>query len=522
MKRGTHMTSKYIAPLQVKTTPTNFSAYQVAIFNWVKNAQRGECAFAEAVAGSGKTTTLTEAVKYIPKGMSILFLAFGKDIVTELKARLGESFPASTLNSLGHRIIMANVKGRLNLFGGKYSVMVKKALSEGFAFEGNDLHTAHKFMTELISLSMSSCADGSDESLEAVMEHYAIDVPKAISQTDAFNLVRSCLDQGLAMAKQGQISYDDQIWVPVKMGWKPQQSDWLLIDEAQDLSKAKLELAMSAVKPGGNILFAGDRNQSIFGFAGADAFAVENIISRTNAVRLPLSINYRCALKIVEHAQQLVPELEACDTAPEGELSFDVPESRLLAEATSKDMILCRVTNPLIGMAIKFIRNGKPAKVLGRNVGNSLIDTAKNALQGRPWDELDEALTEFEQVEGLALMKRRNPEAALQLLGDKVAGVRACNDGWRNANGSRITSLEEFIKVAKELDAEGATGNFITLSSIHRMKGKEAGIVWNIAPEKNFLTWNNQRDWEILQERNLAYVLRTRAKLALRYVRTEK
>jgi hypothetical protein len=37
-----------------------------------------------------------------------------------------------------------------------------------------------------------------------------------------------------------------------------------------------------------------------------------------NAVKMPLSINYRCSKAVVRNAQIMVPEIEAWDQAPEG------------------------------------------------------------------------------------------------------------------------------------------------------------------------------------------------------------
>jgi superfamily I DNA/RNA helicase len=67
-----------------------------------------------------------------------------------------------------------------------------------------------------------------------------------------------------------------------------------MIDEAQDLNRAQLELVLRAVAPGGRTLAVGDAGQAIYQWSGADARSMANITARTGACQLPLSICYRC------------------------------------------------------------------------------------------------------------------------------------------------------------------------------------------------------------------------------------
>jgi hypothetical protein len=64
-------------------TTKNWSKYQTAIFSFIENLSAGN-AVVEAVAGSGKSTTIVEGMNRIPKGKSAIFLAFNKAIAEEL------------------------------------------------------------------------------------------------------------------------------------------------------------------------------------------------------------------------------------------------------------------------------------------------------------------------------------------------------------------------------------------------------------------------------------------------------
>jgi DNA helicase II / ATP-dependent DNA helicase PcrA len=78
------------------------------------------------------------------------------------------------------------------------------------------------------------------------------------------------------------------------------------------------------VAEGGRCISVGDENQACYGFTGADADAMDLVAQDWNAVRMPLSINYRCSKAVVRHAQTMVPEIEARDQAPEGSIKTAV------------------------------------------------------------------------------------------------------------------------------------------------------------------------------------------------------
>ena len=54
------------------------SVYQQKIYDFITNGSGN--AVVSAVAGSGKTTTLINAIKLIPKDKNLIFLAFNKSI----------------------------------------------------------------------------------------------------------------------------------------------------------------------------------------------------------------------------------------------------------------------------------------------------------------------------------------------------------------------------------------------------------------------------------------------------------
>ena len=60
--------------------------------------------------------------------------------------------------------------------------------------------------------------------------------------------------------------------------------------------------------------------------------------------------------------------------------------------------------------------------------------------------------------------------------------------------------------------------NAITLSTVHKSKGLESNRVLILLGDKLPLTWQNQKEWQLEQEKNLRYVAITRARKELVFV----
>ena len=74
-------------------------------------------------------------------------------------------------------------------------------------------------------------------------------------------------------------------------------------------------------------------------------------------------------------------------------------------------------------------------------------------------------------------------------------------------------SIKDIEKYIDELFSDEHSP--ITLSTVHRSKGLEADRIFIIKPEDLPLTWRNQLDWQLEQERNLLYVALTRSRSEL-------
>ncbi len=81
--------------------------------------------------------------------------------------------------------------------------------------------------------------------------------------------------------------------------------DFIFQDECQDTNKITMELLSRILKPNGRVIGVGDVAQAIYGFRGADSYAMQNFRDRFNCSEIPLTTCYRCAKSILEDVRQL-------------------------------------------------------------------------------------------------------------------------------------------------------------------------------------------------------------------------
>lgn len=471
------------------------SPMQAAIFEWIEKG-KGHGVI-EAVAGSGKTTTILQALSRC-KG-KVLFCAFGNAIAKELGRRAPEHVTVSTLHSLGRRAVVKATKALIDEKGKKLEEIIKRLDQRGGDREWLGL------VKKAVSLAKATLTDASDfHALSEMLERYGIEV-----EVDEVPGLVALIPQVLDECKKqvNLIDFDDMIWLPVVTGLKPETFDWVFIDEAQDLNRSQIELALRACKKGGRIVAVGDRHQSIYGFRGADTEAIPNIISRLKAKVMPLSITYRCPASHVKLAQMLVPAIQASPSAKEGEIRESTLE-KAMQEMADKDMVLCRVNAPLATIAFGLIRAGKKAVIMGRDIATGLAALMKKcSKEGPDVRVMLLRLSEYEQAEVGKLLDAEK-EAQAEALRDKCETIRVICEG--------CSLLEEALAKLDILFSDTAAG--VVCSSVHKAKGLEAERVFIHRPEL-MPHPSAKRVWETEQEHNIRYVALTRSKHTMVFIR---
>ena len=502
-----------------------WSRYQNDIFAAVANTSDNLAI--NAVAGSGKTTTIVHAASLLSG--DVAFLAFNKHIVGELERRLPKHVRAMTIHSLGYKALAAG-RRRLNMSEYKHADIVDAQLAGNIASRSPAFKGAVTRLVDLARLTLTPLAD--ENGMGELISHHGISaqIAEAVEElndadpaggwrygdvyTRAIAMVRRVVMDGIQEFRSaGKIDFTDMLYLPVYLRIAPQRFDTVLVDEAQDLSAAQLALVIQA---GRRIIAVGDPAQAIQGFAGADNRSFANLVERTGAVELPLSVCYRCPTSHLMLAQCIVPHIEAREDAPAGRI-LRIKKEEFAVLPHSGDLIICRRNAPLVGAALRLIGAGIQARIRGRNVGDSLaklavsIDKLKMA-QDEAWRVgFAMRLERYADNRRAELSAKPHSETAIQTLDDSIACLQAFLDGQPN-----IQSLADIKSGLTALFADA--GASVWLSSIHRAKGLEADRVFVLEPDKMSLSRPGMRAWQAEQETNLRYVGLTRSKSDLYFV----
>jgi DNA helicase-2/ATP-dependent DNA helicase PcrA len=485
------------------------SKYQKAVYTYITKCKGN--AVVDAVAGSGKSTTIVNALKIIPSNKNILFLAFNKSIVEELKKKIGNlsNVEISTLHSLGARACMKKCKSKIN--SGKYSQYITKRMEDntlqGEAYEKLSAVDKHNWRNNIYNLFDLARVNLVNDSQSVVELSYKHDIDIVDNEVD---VVLELMDWGKKNITE--IDFTDMIYFPNVMNIPLAKYDWVFIDECQDLNAAQRELFLKCIKPGGRFIAVGDERQAIYGFSGADADSFKKLRSLPNTVKLPLSICYRCDKDIITLARTIVPQIQSRDNADVGTINR---ESKI-EDVKDGDMILCRITAPLIRLCMKYISQGVKAYVKGRDIGANLcymIDkTGEETIEGA----LNAMRREMGKIIGKLIAQKlvSNEEEAKEHpryvnMNDKVESIEAISEG--------LIKSSDVIKKIKTIFSDN-NGNGICLSTIHKSKGLENDRVFIICEDKMPLRGCMNIPWMAEQEWNLIYVAYTRAKHYLGFI----
>lgn len=482
-----------------------FSPQQIAVFEWVKAGQGS--AFVEAVAGAGKTTTIVEACKHM-RG-SIAFAAYNKKIAAEIE----------------HKAIKEGLSGvRVGTFH-KFGYSAWRKVAPKAKLEPRDKadtilteiaapQELHEFVSKLISLAKNSAiglfGSPDDESLWwGIVEHHDLD--EALEDPKDAKLGVALAQRGLAISRRmahDLIDFDDMIFMPVVTSCRVWQNDWLLVDEAQDINPARRALARKMLRPTGRAIFVGDRHQAIYGFTGADADAVDQIGRDFQCKMIPLTTTYRCPKSVVAAARNYVQHIEAHPSAPEGSVASaadtDLPKFNL----GQTDAILCRLTAPLVKAAFTLIKAGIGCHVEGRDIGAGLLKLAHRWKRVKSIDALRARLEDYADRE-VEKLNAKGQETKAEAIRDRVDTLLALMDG--------CDSLAQLAAKIESLfsNAEDGHRNTLTLSTVHKSKGREWDRVFVLGFEKYMPSRWARQQWQVEQENNLIYVAFTRAKKEL-------
>ncbi len=496
------------------------SPNQSKIFAWTRDAAGS--AIIEAVAGSGKTTTL---IQMLPLTTGhVAFMAFNRKIVDEITAKVTDMD-----SSVRDRVTVTTTHaGGWKAYRTAYKRVKLDAKKSGIMFDrlrgANPLH--FEFAIKAVSLAKQGgigifCKIDDRAAWQAMVDHFDLEnilpgdgsVPTEHAIDTAIALLRISNENADSIA-----DFDDMIYITVLRGLRIDQHDWVFIDEAQDTNATRLALAKMMLAPGGRLVAVGDPAQAIYGFAGADSESLARIQREFNAITLPLTVSYRCPTSVVTEAQQWVSHIIAHESAPTGTVATieaDTFWKDYAAGLNVDDFILCRNNAPLVSAAYRLLSMNVACIIEGRDIGQGLIKLATKWKKVRTIGKLRDRLENYRDTETAKALARGN-ESRAESIADQVGCLIVIMGTL--PDDENVAVLRDRINSMFGDCEPGQRPRCVTLSSIHKSKGRERKrVFWYGRNTYNPSPYARQA-WQIEQERNLCYVAATRAMDTLIYI----
>lgn len=460
----------------------------------------------EAKAGTGKTTTIVWMASMYKYPHHLGYLAFNKSIATEVMPKMPEGSTVKTGHAFGYKSLNDKF-GRLQLEEDKIKNIIKEICpwldpdnededeDEGFGGKYGQLVNAANIVN-MLRLNLLEPDD--NYGIGRVCKKYGLDldeqfvpkIPKVFEESKKL-IEKSCID------------FIDMLWGPIVFDLRLAKIPILFVDEAQDLSPLMQEYCFRLM--GERIITVGDKNQSIYGFAGADVNSIPNLIKKFEPVELPLNTCYRCGKKIIAEAQKIVPEIQAHESNIEGEVVVQDRKTPFdFNELPDGSMALCRRNAGLVKPCFDLIKRGRRAVIKGKDIGESLAKMSKTFKADTIPDYVKEVEKHRDKRMSI-LLKRKNTMSQREQLNDLCDVLCAFAE--------QADSPSQIPDKIKSIFSDEKSG--VTFSSMHKAKGLESDVVALIDADNLRIHNDKMTSDQLQQEANLEYVAKTRPKQKL-------
>lgn len=478
---------------------TNWTDEQSAIFDFAKNSEAN--LLIEALAGAAKTSTLVELARYL-RG-STLCLAFNKKIADEMRERMPKGVECMTLNSLGHRVFGQYLGKRLFLFDGKLHKLLVEEIETGLSDEREHLYETLADIKRVLQgaknhghvpNSTAAALGGKCSPLLTDDEFFDM-LPEELSpaQIDIIlRVLRRSFDEALA----GRIDYADQLLMPTVLRCTFPIYQNVLGDEVQDWSELNHVMVAKVAKR--RFIGVGDSLQAIYAFRGAHQAGMPLLRQRFNTETLYLSTSFRCPEAVCNHVRHHATRIQSWPGNPNNPGKVTWSNTWHMNEIPDGSAVLCRNNAPLFRMALRMLKHGRRPNLWGRDVGASLLKILEGL--GAPNMQRPDVIVALRKYEAAKASKMKK-ESAKQALSERIDCLRVFVEEAESLGGAIVLARDVFNSTGK-----------LDLATGHKAKGAE----W----ERVFILDPHLLD-DKGQDLNLAYVLATRAKSQLTYIKTE-
>ncbi|MBT9394363.1 AAA family ATPase [Hymenobacter sp. NST-14] len=466
-----------------------------------------------AVAGSGKTTTVVEYARRQPAAARILYLAFNRTVKLEAQRKFAaagvSNVQVETAHSLAFGYVVKGSKYRLHKTGYRaYELVELLELPKGTGAERNQEYVLASHINKYVAYFCNMPARKVTD----------LDYLSTVADAKAREFVREHLPtittftrQMLAMMERAEIEITHDFYLKKFQLLEVQlPHHYILFDEGQDASGVMLDVFL---KQQATKILVGDAHQQIYGWR----FAV-NSLEKADFAALQLSTSFRFGNSIAALASRVLSwKTELGETQP-----LQVLGASRAPERSQTKAVIGRTNLALLLKAIEYLtahRNSLKALYFEGNInsytyadeGASLYDVL-SLYNGRTEGIRDPLIRRMKSLDELSEYAEQTEDAQLLMMIQIVEEY-----------GNQVISLIEELK--RRHVADGARDEAqLYFSTVHRCKGLEYDQV-QLTPD--FITQSKLNKYieqfefeeptatergKVMEEINLLYVALTRAR----------
>ena len=467
-----------------------------------------------AVAGSGKTTTIIEYAKARPKDSKILYLAFNKSVKLEAVKKFADrglkNVKVETAHSLAYKHIVFHNDYKVRPLGYKTHEIV-----ELLGLQGNGEKLAEFIVANHISKFIAYFCNSDKLKVQDLNYLDVVSDNKAKAfVTTFYDYIESQSRLLLSKMDKGEIEITHDFYLKKFQLSNPELNfDYILFDEGQDASPAMLDVFF---KQKATKVIVGDTHQQIYGWR----FAV-NSLEKADFKTYHLSTSFRFSQDIANLATEVLKwknhlsELEPFSITGKG-----------TTRAFKVKAVLARTNLGLLLKAIEYVTEKKKVKHIyfEGNInsytygdeGASLYDVL-SLYNRRHWLIKDKLIKEMKDLEELEDYIEKTEDVQLAMMVEIVREY-----------GNEIPGIIKVLKEKHVKNDEKEKAEMI-FSTVHRSKGMEydaVQIVNDFITEEKLEKLKNEVKEEeinlskINEEINLLYVAITRTKNSIHIPQT--
>lgn len=317
-----------------------------------------------ATAGSGKTYSCVQRLKELLKRgvdpSKIIFFSFTRAATEELQKRIGNNqieittihaYCLSVLSKVGKFKKIATFYEFIEWFREKYKPGPgADSETRDFFYETvGTLYEEMDFLSSAIAAFKLQSADG----IKSL-------VPAYINEYNKFLRDKRARDFSDMLIEVRDLFREDK-WLKMFRS----KYDYIFVDEYQDTSTIQLQILLSLNAK--YYYLIGDRNQSIYGYSGANCYKLEQMVKeRRETVEMSLSVNFRSDKKIVANSNQYSSLKAIANSQEEGfvdnKLMLTIDELVEVLQFPEQVAVLVRTNDVIKRLEVIMLKRKIPLK----------------------------------------------------------------------------------------------------------------------------------------------------------------